>query len=165
MPHEDKNYDGSLALDFRKRWRHVKTRLSAKNKCSGSRVCCAWDQIKTIYSTLGNCWIPLHYCLNLAAFFEERGKTILMQISGGVFSSKAFKDKFVWVWVWVLIDLVACSVSDRIDDKGIFLQPIKFFTWLPCNMKFTEKHVKSCKRPVKEVPGKHRNRSFIRSTN
>ena len=25
MPHEDKNYDGSLVLDFRKRWRHVKT--------------------------------------------------------------------------------------------------------------------------------------------
>ena len=25
MPHEDENYDGSLVLDFRKRWRHVKT--------------------------------------------------------------------------------------------------------------------------------------------
>ena len=25
MPHKDKNYDGSLILDFRKRWRHVKT--------------------------------------------------------------------------------------------------------------------------------------------
>ena len=23
---------------------------------------------------MGNCWIPLHYCLNLAAFFEERVK-------------------------------------------------------------------------------------------
>ena len=89
-------------------------RLSAK-KCSGSRVCCAWDQIKTIHSTL--------------------------------------------------IDLVACSVSDRIDEKGIFLQPIKFFTRLPCKTKFTEKHVKSCKRPGKEVPGKHRNRSLVRSNN
>ena len=64
-----------------------------------------------------------------------------------------------------VIDLVACSASDRIDEKGLFLQPIKFFTWLPCKTKFTEKHVKSCKRPVKEVPGKHRNRSLVRSTN
>ena len=25
MPDEDKNFGGSLVLDFRKRWRHVKT--------------------------------------------------------------------------------------------------------------------------------------------
>ena len=27
MPHEDKKFGGSLVLDFRKRWRHVKTIL------------------------------------------------------------------------------------------------------------------------------------------
>ena len=35
MPHEDKNYDGSLVLDFRKRWRHMKTIYISKPHESG----------------------------------------------------------------------------------------------------------------------------------
>ena len=37
MPYEDKNYDGSLVLDFRKRWRHVKT-IYILQLLSGRRV-------------------------------------------------------------------------------------------------------------------------------
>ena len=39
------------------------------------------------------------------------------------------------------LDLVACSANRREED--IYLQAIRFQTWLPCQMKFTEIQVKS----------------------
>ena len=43
------------------------------------------------------------------------------------------------------LDLVACAASDRIDEKGIYSQPIRFQIWPPSKTKFAEMHVKSFK--------------------
>ena len=40
------------------------------------------------------------------------------------------------------VDLETCAACDRIDEKGIYSQPIGFQTCMPGKTKFAKKHVK-----------------------
>ena len=49
IPHEDKNFGGSLVLDFRKRWRHLKTIYNKKERVC-KRLLCSYMNGGSVYN-------------------------------------------------------------------------------------------------------------------